>query len=288
VPPASQEPVPADLAGAWTRVGARLLDYLFVHPGLLAVSAVLDLSLGFPDDGGYALTVLAVLVVYETAFLYNRGQTLAKPLLGLRVIRADRAPLTLGDALKRSGIVGALGLVPFGLLDGDGAGPAAPGPARQGGPDAGRQHQATPKALLLGMNRCPAAPLRLAAVGGPPLPTEGDRSVRRGRGVGPADRAPPRMGACAVPGRINRAGQRPGQDHVKRLERYAEWMTVREMLTALQTLPRDAELLAVESGCEDFCEREVDEVEWQGGRVYLHLGARRGPEMPLEGAGQVG
>ena len=26
---------------------------------------------------------------------------------------------------------------------------------------------------------------------------------------------------------------------------------------------------------EDYCEREVEEVEWQGGRVYLHLGARR-------------
>jgi hypothetical protein len=47
------------------------------------------------------------------------------------------------------------------------------------------------------------------------------------------------------------------------------------MLTALWTLPRDAELLAFEAGCEDYCEREVDEVEWQGGRVYLHLGARR-------------
>jgi hypothetical protein len=40
-------------------------------------------------------------------------------------------------------------------------------------------------------------------------------------------------------------------------------------------LPRDAELLAFEAGCEDYCEREVDEIEWQGGRVYLHLGARR-------------
>jgi hypothetical protein len=47
------------------------------------------------------------------------------------------------------------------------------------------------------------------------------------------------------------------------------------MLIALQTLPRDAELLAFEAGCEDYCEREVDEVEWQGGRVYLHLGVRR-------------
>jgi hypothetical protein len=52
-------------------------------------------------------------------------------------------------------------------------------------------------------------------------------------------------------------------------------MTVRDMLTTLQTLPRNAELLAFEAGCEDYCEREVDEVQWQGGQVYLHLGVRR-------------
>ena len=63
--------------------------------------------------------------------------------------------------------------------------------------------------------------------------------------------------------------------HLERYSRYAERMTVRDMLTALQTLPRDAELLAFEAGCEDYCEREVDEVEWQGDRVYLHLGVRR-------------
>jgi hypothetical protein len=47
------------------------------------------------------------------------------------------------------------------------------------------------------------------------------------------------------------------------------------MLPALQTLPRDAELLTFETGCEDYCEREVNVVEWQGDRVYLHLGVRR-------------
>jgi hypothetical protein len=52
-------------------------------------------------------------------------------------------------------------------------------------------------------------------------------------------------------------------------------MTVRDMLPVLQTLSRDAELLGFEAGCEDYGERDVDEVEWQGGRVYLHLGARR-------------
>jgi hypothetical protein len=52
-------------------------------------------------------------------------------------------------------------------------------------------------------------------------------------------------------------------------------MTVRELLAELQHLPRDLEVLAFEAGCEDFCEREVDELELQGGRVDLHLGARR-------------
>ena len=70
------------------------------------------------------------------------------------------------------------------------------------------------------------------------------------------------------------AWRRPDR-HGMRRGRYSERMTVRDMLTALQTLPRDAELQAFEAGCEDYCEREVDEVEWQGGRVYLHLGVRR-------------
>ena len=52
-------------------------------------------------------------------------------------------------------------------------------------------------------------------------------------------------------------------------------MTVRDLLAQLQHLPRDLEVLAFEAGCEDYCEREVDELELQGGRVYLHLGARR-------------
>jgi hypothetical protein len=52
-------------------------------------------------------------------------------------------------------------------------------------------------------------------------------------------------------------------------------MTVHDLMATLQRLPKDVEVLAFEAGCEDYCEREVDEVEWQGGRVYLHLGARR-------------
>jgi hypothetical protein len=52
-------------------------------------------------------------------------------------------------------------------------------------------------------------------------------------------------------------------------------MTVQEMVATLQHLPRDADVLAFEPGCEAYCQREVDELEWQGDQVYLQLGARR-------------
>jgi hypothetical protein len=64
-------------------------------------------------------------------------------------------------------------------------------------------------------------------------------------------------------------------------------MTVRELLAQLRRFPREAELLAFEAGCEDYCEREVDEAEWQGGRMYLHLGARRDNPPRDQAAGPV-
>jgi hypothetical protein len=42
------------------------------------------------------------------------------------------------------------------------------------------------------------------------------------------------------------------------LGRYRWCMTVREFLAELQRLPRDAEVLAFEAGCEEYCDREVD------------------------------
>jgi hypothetical protein len=77
-------------------------------------------------------------------------------------------------------------------------------------------------------------------------------------------------------GRIDQGGRRPGQNHLERSARYAECMTVRDLLTELQHLSRDLEVLAFEAGCEDYCEREVDELELQGNRVYLHLGSPPG------------
>jgi hypothetical protein len=53
-------------------------------------------------------------------------------------------------------------------------------------------------------------------------------------------------------------------------------MTVRELLGTLQRLPRDAELLAMEAGCQEYCEREVDEIEWQGGN-HPEFGLQKWP-----------
>jgi hypothetical protein len=91
----------------------------------------------------------------------------------------------------------------------------------------------------------------------------------------------PEVRACSgylvitAPTGISRQLRSPGSRPHTALARYAECMTVRDLLAQLQHLPRDLEVLAFEAACEDYCEREVDELELQGGRVYVHLGVRR-------------
>jgi hypothetical protein len=55
------------------------------------------------------------------------------------------------------------------------------------------------------------------------------------------------------------------------MDRYAERMTVEELATRLLRLPPTAEVLAFEPGCEQYLEREIDEIEWLGHRVYLGI-----------------
>jgi hypothetical protein len=83
------------------------------------------------------------------------------------------------------------------------------------------------------------------------------RSQARGRAVAARES---RCGPCT---RSRRS--RPGRESYGAGRRRAA-AAVRDMLTALQTLPRDAELLAFEAGCEDYCEREVDDYlePWKG------------------------
>jgi hypothetical protein len=59
------------------------------------------------------------------------------------------------------------------------------------------------------------------------------------------------------------------------MDRYDERMTAEELATRLLRLPRTVEVLAFEPGCEQYLQREIDDIEWLGPRVYLHLGICR-------------
>jgi hypothetical protein len=60
-------------------------------------------------------------------------------------------------------------------------------------------------------------------------------------------------------------------------------MTVGELIAKLRLMPWGAELVALELGCEEYCEREIDEVERTSQHVYLHLGVHR-DERQAEGS----
>lgn len=94
-PPAAPEPVSETVvsvepAGFWVRAGAYLLDGI-----ILAVAGV---GVGFVARG------LSFFVgpVYKTIFVSQGGQTPGKMAAGLRVIRADGEPVSLGRALART------------------------------------------------------------------------------------------------------------------------------------------------------------------------------------------
>ncbi len=65
----------------------------------------------------FAIGVAAALVYYSPLMWLTNGQTIGKKVLGIRVVRTDGAPMTLGRAIWREGVVkvglfGALSLAP--------------------------------------------------------------------------------------------------------------------------------------------------------------------------------
>ena len=109
VSPEDREAPPPHLGGVWPRIWARLLDALLVGVAVGVLAAVLSL----PDNLSLPLTLVAMMG-YETLMVAGDGQTLAKRLLRVRVVRADRAPLTPRDALVRAVVIDLLWLVPLG------------------------------------------------------------------------------------------------------------------------------------------------------------------------------
>lgn len=91
-----QKEVGIEFAGFWVRLGAFIIDII-----VLGFSWVI-LYIFVPPQAIWALLGLVV-TVYFVGFWWWWGQTLGKMLLGIKVIRSDNSPLTLGYALLRYG-----------------------------------------------------------------------------------------------------------------------------------------------------------------------------------------
>ena len=111
------------LSGWWRRVGAALIDGVIVWlgAGVLLVAITAPFSIGFfANDtvGVVAIFVgllLGIVCVAVVSFLYapvlmarTNGKTLGRMALGIRVVRADRRPMTFWFAMLREVIVKAL------------------------------------------------------------------------------------------------------------------------------------------------------------------------------------
>jgi uncharacterized RDD family membrane protein YckC len=106
--------VPASTAGLGVRIGARILDFLLVGVPALILLTLLGLGgTGFGTDGWLGGAVLSLLWFgYFVWFESNRGATVGKQLLNLRVVVADGSHPSIEVAAKRN-VWMLFGLIPF-------------------------------------------------------------------------------------------------------------------------------------------------------------------------------
>jgi len=97
-------------AGFWIRFVAVLIDGLITGFASAAVQAILipAVALGQPSAGrataylGIAyLASITIACAYESLFVYKCGATPGKMIFGLRVVRPDGGPISLGRAIGR-------------------------------------------------------------------------------------------------------------------------------------------------------------------------------------------
>jgi uncharacterized RDD family membrane protein YckC len=124
----------AELAGRGTRLGATILDSiifmcavyapLFIFGGRPVVSETnpgeVDWSPLF-GGAGAVVAVIGLLVwgYFTYKFVAANGQSIAKKLLGIKVVRSDGSPASVGRIFWLRNIVnGVLGIIPlYGLVD---------------------------------------------------------------------------------------------------------------------------------------------------------------------------
>jgi uncharacterized RDD family membrane protein YckC len=127
-PPAEHtDDLPWQLAGWWIRVGAQLLDLLFVWvPASIILLIPILAAAGAEDGSGTETAWLIVAIVcvfiaigahlfYAPLFMKRKGkrngQSLGKQICGIRVIRADGREMSFSDAAMRQIIYKSFGLL---------------------------------------------------------------------------------------------------------------------------------------------------------------------------------
>jgi uncharacterized RDD family membrane protein YckC len=120
------------LADRGTRLGAAILDGLLMVPIYLpfVISAALGTNRqgGLDETTGPALLIggLVLMIVgfivwtwFTILYVSRNGQTIAKKFLGIKVVRSDGSPATLGRIFLLRNVVNALlGIIPlYGLID---------------------------------------------------------------------------------------------------------------------------------------------------------------------------
>ncbi|UJR85390.1 RDD family protein [Sandaracinus amylolyticus] len=105
------------LADPALRLVARWIDVaLPLAPALVFVPLGAALDAGALVRGGLLATVVATIALFalNLMLLHRYGQSLGKRVLGLRIVRSDGSPATLGTILgRRIVLAGVLAGVPF-------------------------------------------------------------------------------------------------------------------------------------------------------------------------------
>lgn len=115
--------MPEALAGRGQRLGARVLDQFIyavaISPGFVLVLETLDGSLTDVSTGAVAATVIAAILFVTVLginlrLLSERGQTIGKRAIGVRIVSLDGSGISLGRIIGLRVVpIFVLGLIPM-------------------------------------------------------------------------------------------------------------------------------------------------------------------------------
>lgn len=107
--PASEAIPKPYFAGFWIRFFAYIIDLIAAGSIQVILLTPLFTGVGLPKHSSlfslYGLASALLFLAYFIVFTKLGGQTLGKMLLGIKVIRLDRKPLTFSNVLFREGLL---------------------------------------------------------------------------------------------------------------------------------------------------------------------------------------